>query len=57
MRSENITIFREEEEKVIELTENAEGAHGEGETVAGGVVVNHRAVRVHLAGAWLGGQK
>ena len=45
----------EEEKKVIELTENAEGAHGEGETVAGGVVVDHRAVRVHLAGAWLGG--
>ena len=40
---------------MIELTENAEGAHGEGETVAGGVVVDHRAVRVHLAGAWLGG--
>ena len=41
--------------QVIELTENAEGAHGEGETVAGGVVVDHRAVRVHFAGAWLGG--
>ena len=39
--------------QVIELTENAEGAHGEGETVAGGVVVDHRAVRVHFAGAWL----
>ena len=45
----------EEEKKVIELTENAEGAHGEGETVAGGVVVDHRAVRVHLAGDWLVG--
>ena len=54
MRSENITILYEEEKKVIELTENAEGAHGEGDTAAGGVVVDHRAVRVHLAGTWLG---
>ena len=55
MRSENITIFREEEKKMIELTENAEGTHGEGDTVASGVVVDHRAVRVHFAGAGLGG--
>ena len=47
--------FCMKKKQVIELTENAEGAHGEGDTVAGGVVVDHRAVRVHLAGAWLVG--